>query len=290
MPQPPGYLNEFQFIKFFLFNRCHRPWTLYVEFAFQPTVQAADTLLALDIPQIARTLFRPGQARTKRHGRKGPPKRRPPYTKVPDPNETGGQIIREAFDIGDRVVSDGPRFLWTLLDFGEKFIGKMFILGVVEDWLYHYALYIDAAAGQPCGMPAVRAQGGGTRTGNPGQALIGGVNSVWETGGAFCFNGIVFIPAGRWMCTCTGNVQNTGHEPGDRGDVTVTIGAKVSAGSQLVGQTTTHTLSYLENGAFVATVFFDHNETNSVAFYVEQHDNPGCATESSGIVIFAQAF
>lgn len=290
MPKPPDYLNEFQFIKYFLFNRCHRPWTLYVEMAFPPTVIAANTLLALDVPQIARTLFRPKGPRTKRHGRKGPPKRSKPYSKIPDPNENGGQLLREAFDIGEREVSDGPRFLWTILDFGEAFLGKMFLLGLIEDWLYHYALFIDAKQGQNCGLPAVRAEGGGTRTGNPGIAFIGGCNSIWTTGGAFCFNGTVFMPTPRWMVCCSGTVQNTGGEPGDRGDVTVTIECRDGNGKFASGTGTTKTLSYMEKQDFITTVFFDKEDVSGCGFFVIQHDNPGCATESSDIVIFAQAF
>lgn len=290
MPQPPGYLNEFQFIKWFIFSKCGRPWTLYVEFAFPPTVEAANTLLALDLPQIARTLFRPKGPRTGRHGRKSPKKRYKPYTKVPDPNESAAQIIRDAFDVGDRVVGDGPRFLWTLLDVAEGVIGKLFIVGVIEEWLYKYALFIDANTTTDCGVPAVRAEGGGTRTGNPGAALIGGVNSVWSIWGANCFDGVVFVPAGRWMAVCTGSVQNTGHEPGDRGSVTVTITCKGPDGHFIEKVGTTKTLSYLEKSDFVCTVFFDNDEGQSCGFYVIQHDNPGCATESSGIVIFAQAF
>jgi hypothetical protein len=290
MPQPPGWVNEFQFITSFWFNSCHHPFTLYYEMAFPPTVHAADMLLAVDLPQIARTLFRPGGTRTKRHGRKTAGGRRPPYTKVPDPNESAAALIRDATNIGERQVSDGARALWTLLDVGESVIGKFFIAGLIEQWLYEYALYIDASAPQDCGLPAVRGEGGGTLAGFPGISNIGGCDAVWATGGASCANGTVFMPAARWLAVCSGSIQNIGSGTGGTNPLVASVGLIGDPLNPGLINKTTHGLDYLQKSDFITTTMFSAGEAVGCEFGVEQPFFSGSRALVSDVVIFCQAY
>jgi hypothetical protein len=290
VPEPPGWINEFQFITKFFFNTCHHPFTLYIEMAFPPTVHAADMLLAVDLPQIARTLFRPGGNRTKRHGRKSDPKRRGPFTKVPDPNDSAAALVRDATDIGDRVVSDGPRALWTLLDLGESIIGKVFIIGLIEQWLYEYALYIDASAPSDCGLPAVRGEGGGDLVGSGGVSTIGGCDAVWATGGAGCANGTIFMPASRWMACCSGSIQNIGSGTGGTESIVVTVQVVDGDGHPINGSPTTKALAYMEKQDFISTVFFNSGESVGCFWQAFQHGITTSRGLIGDVVMFAQSF
>lgn len=289
MPDPPGFLNKFQFIKYFALNTCHHPFTLYVEFAFPPAVEASHSLLMLDLPQIARSLFRPKGIRTKRHGRKAPKKRGGLSKGVPDWNDLVAIEVKETFDVGERVVTDGVKQLWTFLDKFESILGKLFIVEVVEEWLYKWALLIDANDRAPCeGYAAVRAEGGGTFASHHGVATVGGADAVWSTGGAGCFNGTVFMPVGEWFVTLTATVTNLGSGTGGTDPVTAIVGIMGDDGHFLHGVSRVVQLSYLQSQDVIVTAFFHQGEQNSCVFVVFIPDETTSQIHLHDGIIFAQ--
>lgn len=291
MPKPPEYVNRFQFITFFIFNKCHHPATLYIEYAFPPAVEAARSILMFDLPQIVRSLFRPKGIRTKRHGRKTAGKRGATSSGIPDYQEQFATDVRETFDVGDRVVTDGHRQLWTFLDIGEKWLGRFFLLEIVEEWLYKWALMIDVNDAQPCSAGSVRAEGGGTFAGGGGGiASVGGADAVWATGLANCFNGTLFMPYPRWMVVFSGTAENIGTGLGTGTTITVIIGIPGPDGHFIEGVEKVLTLSYLETDSFLLQAFFQDGEASGCFFGVTVIADDNSRVHVAVDVIFAQAF
>lgn len=214
MPEKPNYMNRFQFVKWFFFNKCHHPWTLYVELAFPPSVEAAQTLLMFDWGDAARSLLRPKGNRRARHGRKAGSKRGPRGKGLPEPTDLALEPAKKFFGFDTRKLSQGVKSLWTIDTYGQKWLGRFMMFEVIEEWLYSWAVLISAKDGAHCDLPAVRAEGvGGYAGGDRGYDPFTGLGTIWDSGGAFHYAGEIYMPAPVWMIVVSCHAENVASVP-----------------------------------------------------------------------------
>jgi hypothetical protein len=290
MPEPPGFLNRFQFIKSWFFNKCHSPWVLYLELAVQPTVEASHTLLMFDLGDVLRTVFRPHGTRTKRHGRKKPGKRGKKGELFPEPNDVFLDDLRDWEELPGRKVDDGVKMLWTIDSIGQKWLGRLMLLEVAEEWLYKWALLLNVRNGHDCGLAAAFGTGGGDLTQSGAVGTIGGCNAVWASGGADIQNGTVFVPADRWMCVLTCKLKNIGNVPFSPDPISVSIGIRNDDGTWFKGITQHKELDLGQETEVVVTAFFDQGESASLVWSTFQTHEGRSRGDITDVQMYAQAF
>lgn len=289
MPEPPGYLNRFQFIKWFIFNRCHHPWTLYIEFAFPPAVEAARTLLMFDAGDALRSLFRPKGNRRSRHGRKTNKKRPKRGGGIPEPTDLALGDLKEISGLNARETSNGVKALWTIDSVGQKWLGRLMIFEVVEQWLYHWALLIAANDGEPCGdMGALRAEnGGGVYGPHPGTGAVAGGTLVWATGNATFGGGVVFMPYAHWFLCYSCTLHGIGNFPNPDDDAHCRVGIAAVEGDENIIWSGWETVAVNSKVDVIVTAFVRPGESVSARVLVQCIDN---RVQIENDVWFAQAF
>lgn len=123
-PKIPNFIDQIQFITFYVGNPCDVPFMAYIETALPISGEIALVMLGIDIQAFLKRTFRPKWIRSGRHTRRGPRGRRRGGG-IPEPAEViadildphgdlrlnkwpmGTYMLIEAWEIVDRVF-------WTL--------------------------------------------------------------------------------------------------------------------------------------------------------------------------------
>jgi hypothetical protein len=138
-PPTPPWLDELNFIRFYMAHACESPWFAYIEFANEPAHKIAIELLQFDMVQFCQTLFRPVHIRTHRHGRRGS-KNGKHRGGIPDLNDIiADELYLEEFDvIGVYQVERG--ILIDFLEIADRVFYELWITTSLVDLPYYTLL------------------------------------------------------------------------------------------------------------------------------------------------------
>lgn len=291
--EPPGIINKFQFITSFFFNKCHSPWTLWVDSAVPATVELSRSILMLDLFQVTRTAFRPRGNRQARHGGKEQGKRGKGGVGVPDIWDMVGQRLKSDGVLPAFEHSDKTQALWGILDTGEKWAGRLFILHITEEWLFKEALLVNVGSGMSCDFPAVRAEGNGPAVQGVGRAgAITGTHEIWHTDGATHFAGVTNIPGPRWFITVGCTVTNVGDGLGGDDPLTIGIGLKDTTAADQKKIWSFTSVNFMEAKELVCSAFMDSrvdgSSSRTLVWCPPQSSTSRCSV--TDVVIYAQAY
>lgn len=143
-PRIPNFLDQIQFIKYYVSNPCEVPYMAYIETALPIAGKIATTLLWLDLFAFVKRLFRPKWVRSWQHTRHGPRKGRlrrgiPEVGEmIADRLDKDGHFRLNHWPMGTFMVVQAmeiiDRVFWTIFVF-EMLDGLIInsIIGVIEE-------------------------------------------------------------------------------------------------------------------------------------------------------------
>ena len=127
---PPKFLDQVNAVTAWAMTDCEVPYMAYVETARPIAGQIALEFLALDFRSVVKSLIRPANLRSSRHGRRGNRSGRRPgvdarararrLAGIPDPSDMVADVLNPDRDLNPRTYSMGTRFLFVFDDIWER--------------------------------------------------------------------------------------------------------------------------------------------------------------------------
>lgn len=287
MAEKPSFSNKFNFVVSFILSDCESPATLYVETAWPPAVHASQSLLMFDVGDALRSAFRPKGDRRARHGRKTGKKRGKRRGGIPEPTDMLLNPVKETFGWDTRKLSQGTKFLWTIDTIGQKWLGRAFMVSLLNDFLYEWAVLLAADPSTDCGHPRVRAEDPNIVALKANYGVLTLDHVIFAKNGASYGGGVGFCPAPNKFITVGCNAFNIGGGPFEHDPTPCQIGIEYGGpdGTKRVWSDE-KVIAFDTNEELVATVFLGPHD--SPGFKVI-HRNPDNFVSFNDIVLFATA-
>lgn len=197
MPDPPNTLeDDYQFIKFYLANPCDFGLQIYFETFLAALGKFLLALVAFGLEDVVRGRFRPAGKRGGRHGRR-PGRRKPRRPLVPELGEAIAKGLPGFDEQAARHMDDGGRKLWSIDSWGQKWLYRVMIVGLVTEFWADWNSGIIKHPGSHCPTIARALRRDTQHVFNPGgwgQLLINNViyiegGILLGPGSVHCFEG-----------------------------------------------------------------------------------------------------
>lgn len=130
-PRLPNFLDQIQFLKFWMLNDCNLPYMMYVETALPIAGEIAIAYLEIDAGGFVKSLLRPKTLRSGRHTRRGPRGKRR-RGGIPEPADMLADLLDPDHTLRPRRVGLGTQFLLEFSDLTERVGYALFLADVIE--------------------------------------------------------------------------------------------------------------------------------------------------------------
>lgn len=148
-PAIPNFIDQIQFIKFYIFNSCDIKGMVYIESARPIVGEIAIAYLQFDLRSFVKTILRPKWGRAGRHTRRGPRGRRKGGG-IPELNDLLADLLDPDDTLRPRYQRLGTTILLEIDDLVERVGYTMFLVDVVEGLVINSVLGAIFISEQDC--------------------------------------------------------------------------------------------------------------------------------------------
>lgn len=217
-PKIPSFIDQIQFIKYYVSNPCDVPYTAYIETALPIAGEIASNLLLLDLGTFVKSLFKPKWVRTYRHTRRGR-EYKGLRRGIPEPAEVIAETLDRDGSLRLRTWPMGTYMLVQAAEIIDRVFWTIFLFEMIE------GLYINSIIGviednsENCEgirtmLRSAEVTGGGGA--GPTDYPVPITNLEYQTGVSFNTQFACQVPEGRYVVVFSGNVG------GQNGPITCT--------------------------------------------------------------------
>lgn len=210
-PKIPNFIDQIQFITYYIGNPCDVPFMGYIETALPISGEIALTLLGIDLQTFLKRTFRPKWVRSGRHTRRGP-RGRKGKGGIPEPAEVIADILDPDRSLAVNKWPMGTYMLLEAWEIVDRVFWTLFLFEMVDSLLINSIIGAIELKTTDCPNIPRFARSGDFAVGGGAEPVDNPVNVptlLYSVGmpaqaGTFCF-----LPPGRFVVVFSGALRSS---------------------------------------------------------------------------------